>query len=148
MKALSLIVAAATVSFAISVPAQEMPGGLWEIKTKMDIPGMPPELVGKFGSRTITQCVKSGEKKWSEQRNPNDRAEKQCEPAESKVEGNKVTWKVKCKDGTSMDGIVTHNGKVAYTMDMVMKSERGTMKMHSEGKRIAATCQKSDESLK
>ena len=148
MKALSLIIAAATVSFAISVPAQEMPGGLWEIKTKMDIPGMPPEMVGKFGSSTITQCVKSGEKKWSEQRNPNDRGEKQCEPAESKVEGNKVTWKVKCKDGTSMDGTVTHNGKDAYTMDMVMNSERGNMKMHSEGKRIAATCQKSDESLK
>ena len=148
MKALSLLVAAATVSFAISVPAQEMPGGLWEIKTKMDIPGMPPEMAGKMGAHTITRCVKPGERKWSEQRNPSDRAEKQCEPAESKVDGNKVTWKVKCKDGTSMDGIVTHNGKDAYTMDMLMNSARGNMKMHSEGKRIADTCQKSDESLK
>ena len=148
MKALLLIVTIAALSYAANAPAQEMPGGLWEIKTKMDIPGMPPEMVGKFGSRTMTHCVKPGERKWSEQRNPNDRGDKQCEPAESKVEGNKVTWKVKCKDGTSMDGTVTHNGKDAYTMDMLMNSARGNMKMHSEGKRIAATCQKSDESLK
>ena len=141
MKAVMLIAATAVLSFASSVPAQEMPGGLWEIKTKMDIPGMPPELAGKFGSHTITQCVKPGEKKWSEQRNPQDRGEKQCEPAETKVEGNKVMWKVKCKDGTSMDGTVTHNGKDAYTMDMLMNSAHGNMKMHSEGKRIAETCQ-------
>ena len=148
MKAVLLIVTITALSFAANAPAQEMPGGLWEIKTKMDIPGMPPEMAGKMGARTVTQCVKPGEKKWSEQRNPNDRGEKQCEPAESKVEGNKVTWKVKCKDGFTAEGTVTHNGKDAYTGDALINSAGGTLKMHSEGKRIAATCQKSDESLK
>ena len=61
-----------------------------------------------------------------------------------RVEGNKVSWKMTCKDGTTGEVTVTHNGKDAYKMDMAMNSPRGNMKMQSEGKRIADTCQKSD----
>ena len=139
MKAVLLIATAALFSFAGNAPAQEMPGGLWEIKTKADVPGMPPELAAKYGSHTVTSCVKPGEKKWSDQRNPNGR-DKQCEPPDTKVDGNKIMWKMKCKDGTSVDSVVIFNGKDAYTMDMVMNTESGIMKMHSEGKRIAETC--------
>ena len=142
MKAVLLIVASAALTIAISASAQEMPGGLWEIKTKMEIPGMPAEMAGKFGSQTMTHCVKPGERKWSEQRNPNDRADKQCEQTEMKTDGNKVSWKMKCKDGTSGEGTVTHNGKDAYKMDMTMVMAQGSMKMQSEGKRIADTCEK------
>ena len=142
MKAVLLIVARAALTIAISASAQEMPGGLWEIKTKMEIPGMPAEMAGKFGSQTMTHCVKPGERKWSEQRNPNDRADKQCEQTEMKTDGNKVSWKMKCKDGTSGEGTVTHNGKDAYKMDMTMSMAQGSMKMQSEGKRIADTCEK------
>ena len=141
MKAVLLIVTTAALSFATSAPAQEMPGGLWEIKTKMDMPGLPPEMAAKMGSHTMTHCVKPGERKWSEQRNPNDR-DKQCEQTDMKVDGNKVSWKMKCKDGTTGEGTVTHNGKDAYKMDMAMNSPHGNMKMQSEGKRIAATCEK------
>ena len=142
MKALLLIASTAVLSFATSAPAQEMPGGLWEIKTKMDIPGMPAEMAGKLGSQIMTQCMKPGERKWSEQRNPNDRADKHCEQTDMKVDGNKVSWKMVCKDGTSGEGSVTHNGKDAYKMDITMNMKQGSMKMQIEGKRIAATCEK------
>ncbi len=141
MKAAILIATTAAVSFVTCVSAQEMPGGLWEIKTKMEIPGMPPEMAGKFGNQTMTHCVKPGERKWSEQRNPNER-ERQCEQTEMKTDGNKVSWKMKCKDGMSGEGSVTHNGKDAYKMDMTMNMQQGSMKMQSEGKRIADTCEK------
>ena len=142
MKAILLIATAAIVSFAANVPAQEMPGGLWEIKTKMDMPGLPPEMAAKMGAHTMTHCVKPGERKWNEQRNPNDRTDKQCEQTDMKTDGNKVSWKMACKDGTTGEGTVTHNGKDAYKMDMAMNSPRGNMKIQTEGKRIADTCEK------
>ncbi len=141
MKTSLIIAATATLIAATNASAQEMPGGLWEIKTKMEMPGMPPEMAGKLGNQIITHCVKPGERKWSEQRNPNDR-ERQCEQTEMKTEGNKVSWKMKCKSGMSGEGSVTHNGKDAYKMDMTMNMQQGSMKMQSEGKRIADTCEK------
>ncbi|MEQ1515241.1 MAG: DUF3617 family protein [Usitatibacteraceae bacterium] len=141
MKSVLMIAAGAAVSLAMGASAQEMPGGLWEIKSKMDMPGMPPEMAAKMGSRTMTHCVKPGERKWSEQRNPSER-ERQCEQTDMKIDGNKVSWKMKCKDGTTGEGTVTHNGKDAYKMEMAMNSARGSMKMLTEGKRIADTCEK------
>ena len=142
MKAALLIAAGAALIFTTSVPAQEMPGGLWEMKMKMDMPGLPPEIAAQMGNRTITQCIKPGERKWSEQRSPADRGDKNCEQTDMKVDGNKVSWKMTCKDGTTGEGTVTHNGKDAYKMDMTMNSPRGNMKMQMEGKRIAETCEK------
>ena len=142
MKPVLLIAAVAVFSTATCASAQEMPGGLWEIKTKMDIPGMPPELAAKMGNQTMTHCVKPGERKWTEQRNPHDRGDRKCEQTDMKVEGNKVSWKMACKDGTTGEGTVTHNGKDAYKMDMTMNMQQGSMKMQTEGKRIADTCEK------
>ena len=142
MKTVSMIVASVVLAFATSTSAQEMPGGLWEMKTKMEMPGMPVEMADKFGSQTTTYCVKPGERKWSEQRNPNGGADKMCEQTDLKVVGNKVSWKMTCKNGTSGEGSVTHNGKDAYKMDMTMNMPQGSMKMQSEGKRIADACEK------
>lgn len=142
MKARLIFALSIALSFATHVTAQEMPGGLWEIKTKMDIPGMPPEMAEKFSNRTMTHCIKPFERKWTEQqRNPGGR-EPVCEQTDVKAEGNKYSWKMKCADGMTGDGSVTHNGRDAYTMDVQMNSPRGDMKIHSEGKRIAESCEK------
>ena len=121
---------------------REMPAGLWEIKNKMDIPGMPPEMAAKMGNMTVTQCIKAGEQKWNEQRGASRPGEPKCDPVESKVEGNKVTWKLRCADGTSGEGVITHNSRDAYKMNVTMKSPKGSMKMESVGRRIAETCDK------
>jgi hypothetical protein len=137
---LALIIAAA--STLIHGQPKEMPPGLWEIKTKMDIAGMPKEMADKMGSMTMTQCIKPGQGKWTDQRGPNDKGEKKCEPTEMKSEGNKHSWKLKCADGTKGEGSVTHNGKDSYQMDLKMTSPRGSMNMMSTGKKIAETCEK------
>ena len=136
--------AVATVSaHGVAADVKEMPAGLWQITTKMDMPGMPPEVAAKMGGGMVmTQCVKLGERKWNEQRSPGERGERKCDPVESKADGNKVTWKLKCADGTTGEGVVSHNGKDAYTVNMTMNSQRGSMIMKMEGKKIAETCEK------
>jgi hypothetical protein len=122
---------------------KEMPAGLWQINTKMDVPGMPPEMAAKMANgMTMTHCVKPGERKWDDQRAPNQRGEQKCDKVDPKVSGNTVTWKLKCADGTTADGTLTHNGKDAYSMKMNMNSPRGSMTMNMEGKKIADTCEK------
>ncbi len=125
-----------------SASNQDIPAGLWEIKNKVDMPGMPAEMAAKMGNMSVTHCIKPGERKWNEQRAPMDRGERKCDVVDSKVDGNQVSWKMRCTDGTHGDGSVVHNGKDAYKMTMNMNSPRGSMKMMSEGKRIAATCEK------
>ena len=144
MSQLQLLIAFGIVfaPFAVQAQMKEMPGGLWEIRHKMDMPGMPPEMAAKMGNRVFTQCIQPGERKWSEDRPPNEKGERRCEQTDMKVSGNTVSWKMKCVDGTTGEGTVTHNGKDAYKMDMVMNSPRGSMKMQTEGKRIADTCEK------
>ncbi len=139
---MSIAVCVASIPFAASAQPKEMPGGLWEIRTKMDMPGMPPEMAAKMGNRVMTQCIKPGERKWNEQRDPNEKGDRRCEQTDMKVSGNTVSWKMKCVDGTTGEGSVTHNGKDAYKMDMAMNSPRGSMKMQTEGKRIAESCEK------
>ena len=142
MKTLLVLAINAALIFAANATAQEMPGGLWELKTKMEMPGMPAEMAAKMGDRTTTYCVKPGERKWNEQRMQNDRV-KQCEQTDLKVDGNTTSWKMNCKDGTTGEGSITHNGRDAYKTEMTMNMKGSTnVKMQSEGRRIAATCEK------
>ena len=144
MKSIQTLLAMSAALLSVGAEAQmkEMPAGLWEMRMKMDIPGMPPEMAEKMGSRVITQCVKPGERKWNDQNPPGERGEPKCEQTEMKMSGNTASWKMKCTDGTTGEGSMTHNGKDAYKMDMAMNSPRGNMKMQTEGKRIADTCEK------
>lgn len=141
-KVILLAAAGALMSANAFAQVKEMPGGLWEIKHKVEMPGMPPEMAAKMGNRVTTQCVKPGEKKWNDQRDPNEKGERRCEQTDMKVSGNTTSWKMQCKDGTTGEGSVTHNGKDAYTMNMTMNSQRGSMKMQAEGKKIADSCEK------
>jgi hypothetical protein len=137
-----LVVSGVLVSLGAHAEMKDMPGGLWEIRTKVDMPGMPPEIAAKMGNRLTTKCIQPGERKWNEQPPPNGKGERQCEQTEMKVSGNTSSWKMKCADGRTGEGTITHNNKDAYKMDMVMSTPRGSMKMQLEGKRIADSCEK------
>jgi hypothetical protein len=141
---------------ALSAPivfaqAKEMPPGLWQATSKMDIPNMPPEMAAKMGGGIkFNLCVLPGEsRKWTDQmeRGPMSRGDRQCEPSELKTEGSKTSWKFACADGTSGEGSVTMNGKDAYTMNTTIVSQRGSMKVAVDGKRIAETCDKSQSGI-
>jgi hypothetical protein len=135
---LTIAIATLTMSAAVSAIAQEMPAGKWEVKTKIEMPGMPAEMAAKMGAKVFTHCIVAGKNKWSDEHSPS--AQRSCERTDMKVSGNDISWKMKCKEGITGDGTVKHNGKDAYTMTVNMASPRGVMKMQSEGKRLSATC--------
>lgn len=132
---------------AASAQNKEMPPGLWQITSKVDIPNLPPEMAAKVNQgMTINMCIQPGDqRKWmdSAQRGPMGRGERQCEHSDMKQEGNKVSWKMKCADGSHGEGNMSHNGKDAYAMNVSFTGPRGSMTMQGQGKKIAETCDKS-----
>ncbi len=137
-------IAAAVPMFAHAADSVEMPGGLWEMKMKMDMPGLPPEMAAQMANRVMTHCVKPGERKWTDrQKSPMERGDKKCEQTDLKISGNTVSWKLSCADGTTGEGTVVHNGKDAYKMDSTMTSPKAPapIKVSIEGKKIADTCE-------
>ena len=87
---------------------------LWEMTTRMDMPGMP------MPTMTQTVCLRKGESykpgKVSHQKN--------CEMTDLKVSGNKTTWKMHCSGRDAMDG----SGEVTRTE----KTMKGSMKLSSK----------------
>jgi hypothetical protein len=148
MKALLIGFTASLLGVTVSAAElKEMPPGLWRITSKIDMLGMPPEIAAKMANgMTATRCVKPGEVKWNEQRTPMmPRGEGECDPVQPKVDGSTVTWSLKCVDGTTGDGKLTHNGKDEYKMKMNVSSPRGSMTMNMEGRKIADTCDKAQK---
>ena len=105
---------------------------------------MPPQVAAQMGSRTMTHCVKTGERKWSDRdKRQTERRASKCQQTDVKVESNKIMWKLTCADGTSGEGTITHNGKDAYKMDSVINSPQvGAIKTSIEGRKIADSCEK------
>ena len=134
---LSSLLLAAFVATPVAALAdsKEMQPGMWEMRVKMEMPGMP---AGMMGEQVMKHCVKPGEGKWTDV----GEKDKSCQVLDLKEDGNKISWKLKCKDGMSGEGKVTRSGTDAYKSEMTMNSKDGTMKMTSAGKRIASSCEK------
>lgn len=116
--------------------------GLWEVNTRMEIPGMPemPKgmvMPGMPGGGKMTVCLAEGAKYESKAQ------EKDCKVLETRQNGNKTTAKVKCKDATMT---IEHEvmGKDRWRNKAVTESRDGTMTVESEGRRIG-TCDAAKE---
>ncbi|MFA5323273.1 MAG: DUF3617 domain-containing protein [Smithella sp.] len=91
--------------------APQINPGQWEISTKTEMTGIPPQSI------THTQCI------TNEDAVPmsND-ANKECQITDIKTHGNTVTWKISCGgEGGKMNG----TGSVTYSKDKM----NGTMNM-------------------
>ena len=130
-----LLAALIATPVAALADSKEMQPGMWEMRMKMEMPGMPASMMGE---KVMKHCVKPGEGKWTDV----GEKDKSCQVVDLKEDGNKLNWKLKCKDGMSGEGKVTHNGKDAYKAEMTMNSKDGKMKMMSEGKRVSPSCEK------
>ena len=104
---------------------------LWEMTTKMDMPGMA------MPAMTATVCLPKGGA-YKPGKVPH---QKNCEMSDLKVSGNKTSWKMHCSGRDAMDG----SGEVTRTAN----SMKGMMKLSSKdvqmtqdisGKRVG-TCQ-------
>ena len=117
--------------------------GKWEVKTEMEMPNMPNMPAGmSMPAFTSTQCITPAEAndpskqipQGGRGRGPNP---DKCKMSDYKVEGNKVTWSMKCDPPDEMTG----TGEFTYGVDSytgIMKMNRGgqTMTMKYTGKRL------------
>lgn len=139
MRNLSKVLLAAGV-LAVSIPFTAMAAekspmkpGKWQITMQTEMPGVP----FKIPAVTISQCIKPEDLESPDKSLPKASKDDKCKVSDYKIEGNKVTWAVKCadKDATSGTGEITYSDD-AY--DGVMKMTTGgqdvTTKM--KGKRL------------
>jgi hypothetical protein len=115
-----------TVSFA----AETMREGLWEITTKMEMPGMPMKMPPTVTKHCYTKNDVSDQRKIiSRDRN--------CSVTDLKTSANKVTWKMKCtgENAATMTG-ETVFGSDSYSSVMKMNSHGQNMTMKVKGKRL------------
>ena len=103
---------------------------LWEVTSKMEMPGMPMAMP----AQTNRVCV-------AKNRKDEDLVPRQgdCRLVDSKRVGSKFTYKMECagQEPTTVDGAITF-GNNAYDgqMRMTMKRTNDTMNMTFIGKRV------------
>jgi hypothetical protein len=111
--------------------------GKWEITMEMDMPGLPPGMPPVVTTQCITPEEAADPQKMAPQMGRGGRGAGNCTVNDYKVDGNKVTYSVKCEGQQPMSG----KGEYIYAADsyvgvMTMDMARGTMKMKSTGKRL------------
>jgi hypothetical protein len=109
---------------------------LWEVSTKMDMPGMPFSMP----AQSTRVCIKKGSEKDPNNAVPKNR-EQDCKMSKVRFSGNKSSWNMKCNGENPMTGSGEMTfGNGTYSGRMKMHSGDGDMTMAYEGKRIG-TCQ-------
>ena len=76
--------------------------GMWEITSKIEMSGVPVQIP----DTTISQCI-SKEKIIPK---TNKKVNEHCTISEQKIEGNTVTWKMKCGGKMESQGSITYHG--------------------------------------
>src|SRR5262245_17844897 len=136
------VLTAALVSLSLAVFAQgPRRDGRWEVKMEMEMAGMPPGMP----PFTTTQCITPEEANDPQKSMPQmgrggrgRGGDSNCKMTDYKMEGNKVTWSMKC-DG---DPAMTGKGEFAYEADaytgtVTMEGGRGgAMRMKYSAKRL------------
>lgn len=117
---------------AMSPAAAGIREGLWEITSKMEMPGMPMEMP----ATTIKHCYTREDVKDQKKVISTD---KNCTVTDLKSSGNKVTWKMVCtgKNAGTFTGETVFSGD-SYNSVMKMQSagKGGAMTIKAKGKRI------------
>jgi hypothetical protein len=105
--------------------------GNWEVTMQVEVEGMPA-----LPAKTMTQCV-SKEDVADPQKPPLGRASSHCTVSDHKVEGNRVSWSMKCEAPEAMTGTgEILYGDNAYTGILKIEREGRTMTMKYAGKRL------------
>lgn len=105
--------------------------GMWEVTTKMDMPGMPMEM--EMPAVTFTQCL-TRENQVPQNKDQNEG----CKITHSEIRGTTVSWEMQCiSNGQTMKGIgkVTYKGDT-FTGGMTIESDGMNMTQHLSGRRI------------
>jgi len=132
--------AVAILAMAWGAAAIAAPGEYWDSTTKIDMPGMPMAMP----AQTFRFCMAKGLEK-----DPRSGMDKDCQLLESKMSGNKASFKMRCvKNGETMTG----TGDMTFGPDssdgrMTLTMSQGTVTMLYSTKRVGGACD-SDEMKK
>ena len=132
-------VAGAVFALSIAAFAQNVRrDGKWEISMQMEMAGLPAGMPPVVTTQCITPAEANDPQKMAPDMGRGGRGGGNCKVSDYKVDGNKVTYSVKCEGQQPMSG----TGEFLYAADsytgvMTMEmGQRGTMKMKSTGKRL------------
>jgi hypothetical protein len=138
LRGASLIAMVAGFSLALFAQAPRR-DGLWDVKMEMEMPGMPAAMPPMTSQQCITPAdAKDPQKAMPPQGRGGRGGPSDCQVSDYKVEGNKVSWSMKCEGAQPMTG----TGEFVYTTDAytgTIKMEmagRGNVTMKYTGKRI------------
>lgn len=121
------IVTLAAMAIATAFAQGPRRDGLWEVKTEMQMDGMPMTMPPMTAQQCITPAEANDPSKAAPQgRGRGGRGPQDCKVSDYKVEGNKVTWSMKCEGPQPVTGA----GEIVYEAD----SYTGTMKMDMGGR--------------
>jgi len=115
---LSLAAAALTILTLPAFGATPQKPGNWQITMEMEGANMPM----KMPPMTFTHCVTKEDTENPERAVPKGRENSNCKVSDFKVDGNKVSWSVKCEGKEP----VTGHGEITFDGD----SYSGWSKMH------------------
>ena len=112
-----------------AVAADGMKPGLWEITSKVDMPGMPFQPP----PTTVKHCYTAQEVKESPVPKDNN-----CKVTDLKTSGSKTTWKVECTGEAAGkgEGEITYQGDSAYEGKTRMQTQGMTMAVQYKAKRV------------
>ena len=125
------VVLLTSLSTSIAGSGPNMQEGKWEVTTRMEMPGMSTSMPAVTSTQCLTKkdFVPQGSQQGQE-----------CKVTETKVDGNTVTWTVKC---SGQGGEVTGTGRMTYsgssfkgTIEMTMAQSNTKMISHINGHRI------------
>ena len=112
-----------------AVAADGMKPGMWEITTRVDMPGMPFQPP----PTTVKHCYTAQEVKDSPVPKDND-----CKVTDLKTTGSKTTWKVECtgESAGKGEGEITYRGDSAYDGKSKMQMQGMTMSVQYKARRL------------
>jgi hypothetical protein len=125
---LAVLAAAPFAARAADVKAE--PGVYWDQTVEMQMMGF------SMPATTMRVCMPKGA--WDQPPRAGD-GDDNCQMTEVKRSGPRMTWKVKCKDGTSGSGDMTFGGDT-FQGTTVMNTGGQTVKMAMKGKKVGGDC--------
>jgi hypothetical protein len=115
---------------SVSFAANSIREGLWEITSRVEMPGMPIAIPPTIMKHCYSKTDVADQKKVIAR-------QQDCKVTDMKTSGNKVSWTMKCtgKQAATMTGETVFGGD-SYTSIMHMKAEGHDMTTKVKGKRI------------
>ncbi|SFN12710.1 Protein of unknown function [Formivibrio citricus] len=143
MKAYLVAALIAVPAIALAADKPDMTEGLWEITSKVNMPGMPMQMPAHTMQHCFTkEDIAKGDKTVPQ----NQQSDQKCDMVERRMTGNKLNYKMVCSGKNKM----TMTGEVIYSrtsyrgtsqMDMVQNGQPMRMTTEYSAKRLG-NCKK------